>query len=386
MSNLIVNSRQNNTLAIALNSRDEKRHSSLDGNKPRGDVKQRLREGVIDLTECTFTSGKIWRTNFQSNRDLSLDRSNNKKNRLDKKVSKETKKEPSEKAAINKKRIKWVKRWLNIGRTVSALASYLYSGAMFAIAGSYLFTTHSPYYVGLWGANLSISLMSVGILYLVLSKRDKTSTKYAPSPRVQKIADELCKKAGKPPQDILSLTDFYNFAMVDMPGKKNVMLVDENLAEKLSDAELKGILAHELSHADKGYTFLSLSQNIMNMSGALGMFLATSHFLTYSPLTTHLAGFSTFLAAWGSASILHYLGNKINNVTSRANELLTDIRAIELTEDPNSYISALKNLFREIQPIIAEQNPIKKFFTEFLGTTHPRQEARIRLLKKWFSS
>ena len=174
-------------------------------------------------------------------------------------------------------------------------------------------------------------------------------------------------------------------ASMDRLAKKDVLIFDKDLVAKLSDAELDGIVAHEVSHLDRTYSkfkeIASLLEGCSKQAVLWGVGLSAFHSLA--------AGYGTFLAvtlapiaaATASAAAVAGFG-LLKMFISRKNETKTDLRAVQLTGDPDAYCSALEKISDSRNARNPAHGKIARILEIF--STHPLLSERIKAVKRVF--
>ena len=172
-----------------------------------------------------------------------------------------------------------------------------------------------------------------------------------------------------------------------------IIAVTRGSLEKLTRAELQGVIAHEFSHLLHGDARLNL-RLMGTVFGMLSVALLGKQLLRAgnagrkSGAVAALAG--GLIAAVGYVGA--FFGNLIKAAVSRQREYLADAAAVQFTRNPEGIASALKKIGGHgfgARLISAHAEEASHFFfgpisDDFLSldwfATHPPLEARIRLL------
>jgi Zn-dependent protease with chaperone function len=165
--------------------------------------------------------------------------------------------------------------------------------------------------------------------------------------RVRNVIDKLDSDGTFAHTIIIPTEKTDNFVFLDRYGRKNVLFFNPLDSAVLSERELTNVIAHELAHGNKLYTGMLDTQYFMMRLAAPAIFFST-FVSTFNGISS--GGFisGTFAAVSGIALGALYtsavtLGSRaLSAITSRANEIRTDIRAVEITQDVGGYISALE--------------------------------------------
>jgi heat shock protein HtpX len=131
-----------------------------------------------------------------------------------------------------------------------------------------------------------------------------------------------------------------NAAICDRIFKQDVVICSESLVATLNDQELKGILAHELAHAGRSLKKFNLCSKILRSASLPSCILGASLGLLESGAAIPLAFAGGLLGGMGLDISLE----RLNAYISRKTELKTDLRAVAMTGEPESLISALEKL------------------------------------------
>ncbi len=210
-------------------------------------------------------------------------------------------------------------------------------------------------------------------------------------PELFEMVDKLCQKQGLPvPKLYLIDNDAMNAFATGRDRKHAVVAVTRGLLEKLNLNEVKGVVAHELTHIQNGD--MRLMTIITIVAGFISI-LADMYW--YSMQTSKadnkdrsgilaIIGFMLSLAAPLSAMFIQL-------AISRKREFIADAGSAKMTGEPLSLASALAKIRRDLRPLPSTgvttahlyfSNPVKSTdFIEKLFSTHPPIEERIRILE-----
>lgn len=192
---------------------------------------------------------------------------------------------------------------------------------------------------------------------------------------MEETVRSLTVKAGGEMPELVPSSRVKNMALFDGPKGANVLLYNPTLVEMLTNRELEGIVAHELSHEDRYSTVsrvaLVSARHIANVTTLVGTF---SYCLA--------AGDGFFLSAAlaiGGAMAVRTAIRSCSNIASRAEEMRTDIRAVELTGDLGSLVQGLRKTYEQLYASIPGSRFIRSI--QFLAS-HPSLEMRERWLRR----
>ena len=264
-----------------------------------------------------------------------------------------------------------------------------YGAADFALAAV---AAWWPYVVG--GA-----AVWVGIGYLFNDAMIHAATGAQPVPREQaphlyNILENLCISRGMamPPLYIMD-TDAMNAFASGIDRRSYSVTVTRGLLERLNEAELEAVLAHELTHIiNRDVRLLVVTIVFAGMISFLAQMLwRTMYWGSYGRGDSRersKAALFQLLAAL-IAAVGYVLALILRFAISRKREYLADAGSLEITKNPEALISALRKISTnpdvphvpsEVRQMFIE-NPPHMDFTE-LFATHPPIEDRIRVLEQ----
>jgi heat shock protein HtpX len=211
--------------------------------------------------------------------------------------------------------------------------------------------------------------------------------------RVYNLVENLCIQLGmKTPAIYIIDDDSLNaFASGINAGTWSVTL-SKGIIEKLTDEELEGVIAHELTHIRNRDTRLLIISIIF-----VGIFA----FLSQMALRTLRFGGGRkkdggyiILIAIAVTAVCYFISLFLRFGISRSREYLADAGAAEMTKKPYALANALKKIDGDplIEAVHSEDvaqlfidNPqiAKKNFFSGLFDTHPPIEKRIQLLEQY---
>lgn len=264
----------------------------------------------------------------------------------------------------------------------------------------YIFSKAMGYGIGLAGIALVIAgFTSIGSYYysdkLVLATTGAKEIKKQDFPNYYKTVENMCIAAGLPMPKVYVVNDpSPNAFATGRDPKHAVVCATTGLLEILNDAELEGVIAHELSHI-KNYDI-----RLMGVVAILVGFIAILSDLfiraTFFSNRDDDRGNAIFMVLAIVFAILSPIAaTLIQLAVSRKREYLADASGALLTRYPEGLASALEKLERDkTAPKVASnatahlyiENPfdnkkVKNFFTG-LFNTHPPLEERIKILRQ----
>ncbi|OGH11618.1 MAG: zinc metalloprotease HtpX [Candidatus Levybacteria bacterium RIFCSPLOWO2_01_FULL_36_13] len=253
--------------------------------------------------------------------------------------------------------------------------------------------------LGLAGFALIIAgFTSIGSYYfsdkLVLATTGAKQIRKQDYPEYFRIVENLCIGAGLPAPKIYVINDpSPNAFATGRDPKHAVVCATTGLLSIMSESELEGVIAHELSHI-KNYD-IRLMGVVAVLVGFVAILSDIFIRMTFYSDDRDSKGNQIFLIlAIFFAIISPIAATLIQLAISRKREFLADASGVLLTRYPEGLASALEKLARDhTAPKTASnatahlfiENPfdnkkVKNFFTS-LFNTHPPLEERIKILR-----
>lgn len=215
------------------------------------------------------------------------------------------------------------------------------------------------------------------------------------------VAEEIAVATGSPqPQAVLcnspALNAFVSYAEGSRQQEMKIVFTS-GASSSLDRYELQGVAAHLYAHRR------NFEQMLVSMAGAMyfAVFAGADFFLFLNMLNWHYGGSGDF--STGPLVVILTLAVALSPVAAarlaqlwvmRRTRFLDDLRALEITNDPDSLIGALEKLAGSPGKLEAHYNlsnihfyfdsvtdPSKRYPWEKLPT-HPSPAARIRAVKK----
>jgi len=211
-------------------------------------------------------------------------------------------------------------------------------------------------------------------------------------PRLYNLLENLCISRGMtvPKMAIIESAGLNAYASGLTEGQYTVT-VTRGLMQTLNDAELEGVLAHELSHIrHRDVRLLVISiifVGIISFAAEIafrGMLYGGMRGGTRRSGSRN--GGALILIAFACIAVAYVLAIAIRFTLSRQREYMADAGAVELTRNPDAMISALTKIsgHSEIEkaPEEVREMFIENASTGFMGVfaTHPPIEKRIEAL------
>lgn len=237
------------------------------------------------------------------------------------------------------------------------------------------------YFGGFYGLILAL-VMSILSNLLVYFYSDKIVLSFYPvypcyEEEINKIVEELSKKAGIPkPKVYLMKSPYPNAFATGRNPKNSVIVITEGLLRSLDKDEIKAVIGHEISHI-KNYDIL-ISTIAAVIAGMIGFLV---RFIFWGFGRERERGPEIFLLIF-----VPLLALLIRLAISRQREYLADEESCKITGNPEAMISALEKISGYkyyVNPGHAHMfihNPLPSILELF--STHPPIRKRIERIRK----
>ncbi len=169
-------------------------------------------------------------------------------------------------------------------------------------------------------------------------------------------------------------------AMFTGLGSSKRIILGDTLLNQFSTDEIKVILAHELGHYRYRHLWqLMIGGLAMSLVGFFLIHKTLLAILSFSSISElhHIAGLPSFLLI---LFVFLLFLTPLQNGYSRKLEKQADVFALEETQNPQSFISAMKKLAEQN---LSEMNPPR--WVEFFLYDHPSISKRIRLAEQYLN-
>ena len=199
---------------------------------------------------------------------------------------------------------------------------------------------------------------------------------YVDNPHLHLKIQQLTENAGltKLPEIYCSQQDSINcFTM--KAGDKNLIVVSKSLINKFDHAETKAVLAHEVAHIYQGDTnVMLLADKVTHFTqglSAIGLIM-----LSIAPILS----MQNINVPWQviiSLLLAHYITGLLQLSLSRTRELCADVIAVQLTNDVDAMVSALKKIEQQPRHWLDEMFSYRKQHSPSLLRSHPPTQDRV---------
>lgn len=255
-----------------------------------------------------------------------------------------------------------------------------------------------------------VVLVIVGIWFVIAyfthSKMIQLATHSQPlerreNKRVYNLVENLCMSIGmKMPNLYIIETDMRNAFASGINEKNFGLTLTRGIIDSLTDEELEGVIAHELSHIRNRDVRLLIVTIVF-----VGIFGVILHFVFRNILYGSLfrrrgkrgGGMAVLLIVLIVTAILYFFSMIFKFALSRSREYMADAGAVSLTKNAPAMASALRKVAgksklevasEEVSELFLDNGKEKTktssmaFFTN-LFSTHPPIEKRIEVLENW---
>ncbi len=247
--------------------------------------------------------------------------------------------------------------------------------------------------VGIWFiiayfANTKIIQLAAGAQ--PLARRDNM--------RVYNLVENLCISQGMPMPKVFILEDSSLNAFASGINEKTyTVTLSRGIIDKLDDAELEGVIAHELTHIlNKDVRLLIVSIVFVGIFAFLAQIAFRRIFYSgFGGGKDRNNNAIVLIASIVITAIAYFISMIIRFSISRSREYMADAGAAEMTRNPLALASALKKISQDstIESVKNESiaqlfidHPVKKkrgFSLDGLFATHPPIEKRIKVLEEF---
>src|SRR5215471_19485170 len=252
------------------------------------------------------------------------------------------------------------------------------------------------------GGGAILSLFFSDKIALAAAGAREVSPKEAPE--LHGIVDRLCALADMDkPRVAIAPTSMPNAFATGRNSKNSVLCVTQGLIDghlNLTNEELEGILAHELSHvAHKDVQVMTVASLLAITAGLLVRFAFYSELFGGGRRSNDQNAFPVILVIMAVSAVVYAISFLLIRLLSRYRELAADRSGALLTGQPSKLASALQKVSSGISKIPTQDlrtaEPLNAFYfapamklsgggpsLSTLFSTHPSLEKRIEQLAK----
>lgn len=221
--------------------------------------------------------------------------------------------------------------------------------------------------------------------------------------RVYNLTENLCMSIGMTmPKLFIIETEALNAYASGINEKSYSVTLTRGIIDTLTDDELEGVIAHELTHIrNKDVRLLIVTIVFVGIFGVIVSILLRILFRnSFSRRDSKDKGGAAILIILAVAIVLYFFSMIFKFALSRKREYMADAGAVELTKDSKALASALSKISGnstfetsndEVKELFIDNGINKKegflakitnFFSSFFST-HPPIEKRIKVLEQF---
>ena len=215
--------------------------------------------------------------------------------------------------------------------------------------------------------------------------------------RVYNLVENLCMAHGMPMPKVNVIEDSSLNAFASGINNKNyTVTLSRGIIDKLDDAELEGVIAHELTHIrNRDVRLLIVSIIFVGIFTYIAQLAIRS--LLYAPRRSgsknDKGGAVVLLIVAVLAAIGYFFSLLLRFAISRKREFMADAGAAEMTKNPRALASALRKISgdpkiesvtrEDVAQLFIEHPLSKKGGFSSLFATHPPIKKRIEILEQF---
>jgi len=261
-----------------------------------------------------------------------------------------------------------------------------------------MFLSISPWVIG--GCAIWFLIAYFSNTAMIRSATSSHSLNRMENKRIYNLVENLCISIGMqmPKIDVIE-DDSLNAFASGIDKKTYTVTLSRGIINKLDDEELKGVIAHELTHIrNNDVRLLIVSIVFVGIFAFISQMLFRS--LLYAPRRSgnnnNKGGAALMiLVALVVAAIGYLLAMLMRFAISRKREYMADAGAAEITKNPLALASALQKISGDPYIEAVKRDDVAQMFIEHTGkkkkapifsklfATHPPIEERIRVLQQF---
>lgn len=268
----------------------------------------------------------------------------------------------------------------------------------------YIITENKEQVSYLFASTIPIVLIGVALWFMIAyfanAKIIQLATHSKPlerreNMRVYNLVENLCISQGMPMPKLFILEDASLNAFASGINEKSyAVTLSRGIIDKLSDAELEGVIAHELTHIlNRDVRLLIVSIVFVGIFAFLAQVAFRRIYYSGFDRRDRNNNAIVMIAAIIITAIAYFISLLIRFNISRRREYMADAGAAEMTRNPLALASALRKIssnsrIESVQNESVAQlfidHPKKKqssFSLDSLFATHPPIEKRIQILE-----
>jgi heat shock protein HtpX len=257
------------------------------------------------------------------------------------------------------------------------------------------------------GLSYTILVFPIALIYsltsyfysdkIVLATSGAKQIKKSDNPELYRIVENLCIASGQPMPKVYIINDPSPNAFATGRDPKHASIAaTTGLLERLSEVELEGVMAHELSHVKNFDTrLLAITAVLVGFIALITDIFMRNLFWGGMRKDSNRSQGVFLIIGLALAILAPIIASLIQLAVSRKREFLADASGALTTRYPEGLASALEKISSDPRPLKTASNatahlyianPFKgkqaKSFLSGLFNTHPPIEERIKILRE----
>ena len=214
--------------------------------------------------------------------------------------------------------------------------------------------------------------------------------------RVYNLTENLCMSVGMTmPKLYIIETDALNAFASGINQQTYAVTLTRGIINRLTDEELEGVIAHELTHIRNRDVRLLIVTIVF-----VGIFAAIADIAFRSVINSSFSssrrkddkggGALIMVVVIIVAAVVYFLSILFKLALSRSREYMADAGAVEMTHNSLALASALRKISRHSTLEEVQNDEVKELFIDYkaegffaLFATHPPIEKRIKVLEQY---
>lgn len=265
-----------------------------------------------------------------------------------------------------------------------------------ASATNQLFLTYLPYVIGVVGVWFVIAYFAH--TSLIQHATHSKPLERSENLRVYNLMENLCMSVGmKMPKLFIIETNALNAFASGINEKTYAVTLTRGIIDTLSDEELEGVIAHELTHIrNKDVRLLIVTIVFVGIFGVIvDVAFRSLIFGNHRKRDEKDSGGAAILIILLIAVVLYFVSMIFKFALSRSREYMADAGAVEMTKNSLALANALRKISgnstfktsnEEVKELFIDhgETPSNNFFSSIssIFATHPPIEKRIQVLEQ----
>ena len=206
--------------------------------------------------------------------------------------------------------------------------------------------------------------------------------------RVYNLTENLCMSVGMTmPKLYIIETDALNAFASGINQQTYAVTLTRGIINRLTDEELEGVIAHELTHIRNRDVFVGIFAAIADIAFRS---VINSSFSSSRRKDDKGGGALIMVVVIIVAAVVYFLSILFKLALSRSREYMADAGAVEMTHNSLALASALRKISGHSTLEEVQNDEVKELFIDYkaegffaLFATHPPIEKRIKVLEQY---